>query len=89
MRESVSGDVIKPCVLIGHPHGRKCYLTLGEWLDGEGGYSWSSVKYRIDSCKGNSGCHVLFEFGCVPLFPFAHSGEMANQSGVGTSAGFS
>ena len=35
-------DDATPVVMVGYPHGRQCYVTVG--------------TYRCPSCRGNSGC---------------------------------
>ena len=89
--ESDEGEEIKPAFAIGYPHGRSCYITLGEGVKGEGNAGWTSVKYRVDTCPGNSGGVVgAARWGGhgFTLWPYTHSGA-TDQPGEGTSAGFS
>ena len=87
IRESVEGEVIKPAYTIGHPHGRRCYVTLGEAVEGWGKAGLWSVKYRVDTCPGNSGGVGVgtWWWGVFTSIQRAHSGA-TDQSGVGTSA---
>ena len=47
------GNYFTPGFMIGYPHGRQCYVTLGEMSE----WAWPA-RYSIDSCTGNSGCLV-------------------------------
>ena len=47
-----------PCVLIGYPHGRQCYVSLGESStrhDHVDDYDAATIQYVISSCPGFSG----------------------------------
>ena len=89
-------DVVNsPVLVLGFPHGKQLYATLGRLRDVErkawNGYN-TTVQYSADSCVGNSGGLVLpvarldsvLKY-CMPSHP--HSGATTTP-GVGLSAGF-
>ena len=84
-----------PVILIGYPHGRQCYVTIG-WLktikeDGFWG-SGTAVQYDVSSCPGNSGCVVLpvgrYDRDARYIVCHPHSGaSRLDGQTVGESAG--
>ena len=67
-------DEVMPCVLIGYPHGKQCYVTLGESNGNDDTHDTlpllvsKSIQYQVSSCAGNSGGGIL-RFDYFAPFP--------------------
>ena len=77
-----------PFILIGYPHGRKCYVTVGELerVDEKG--MLTRAYYTAKSCSGNSGCIGLQLNGVLTSIHHKHSGcvtEDGNTLGKSTA----
>ena len=93
-----SGDpsVDSPVLVLGFPHGKQLYTTLGRLRDVERKGEWlnTTVQYSADSCVGNSGGLVLpvarlSDDGVFKSFMLSHPHSGATTTpGVGLSAGW-